>query len=194
MNYTAYHDLFDEILTESNPVAPYDNEEFQDVVKMNQIRMKRWDANLTLSNELIGKLRELDAKQHWIIITEPWCLEAAHMVPFLVKMAEAGEFISYELQLRDSEPLLISSYLTNGAKAIPIMIVRDEYGNDLFVWGPRPEAAQIFRDSLSAANKDLKDIKKALLLWYNADKGRSLNAEILRHYEHVKASAPVLSH
>jgi hypothetical protein len=97
-------------------------------------------------------------------------------------MAEASEFISYELQLRDSAPFLISSYLTNGTKGIPKMIVRDENNNDLFIWGPRPGEAQAFRDELSAANTDSETIKQALQHWYNTDKGKSLNTEILQHY------------
>ncbi len=182
MNYKQYQDLFDEILNQSVPSTPYDNKQYLEYVKMNQVRMKRWDKTLRLSEELLDQLQRMNKKQHWIIITEPWCMEAAHLVPFLIKMAEESDFISYDLQLRDREPFLISSYLTNGAKGIPKMIVRDEYNNDLFIWGPRPGEAQAFRDHLSAANTDSEAIKYALHQWYNTDRGKSLNTEILQHY------------
>jgi hypothetical protein len=182
MNYKQYQDLFDGILNESFPSSPYDDKQYVEYAKLNQARMKRWDKTLQLSEELLAKLKSINKKQHWIIITEPWCGEAPHIIPFLIKMAEASEFISYELQLRDSEPFLISSYLTNGTKGIPKMIVRDENNNDLFIWGPRPVEAQAFRDELSAANTDSEAIKRALQQWYNIDKGKSLNTEILQHY------------
>ncbi len=62
------------------------------------------------------------------------------------------------------------------------LIARDENNNDLFIWGPRPAEAQAFRDNLSAANTDSEAITQALQHWYNTDKGKSLNTEILQHY------------
>ncbi len=181
MNYKQYHNLFDEILNQSFPFSPYDKMQYLEYVKLNQARMKRWDKTLQLSEELLAQLKRIHKKQHWIIIAEPWCIEAAHLVPFLIKMAQESDFISYDLQLRDSEPFLISSYLTNGAKGIPKMVVRDENNNDLFIWGPRPAEAQVFRDNLSAANTDSETIKNALQQWYDTDRGKSLNTEILQH-------------
>lgn len=182
MNYKQYHDLFDKILQQSTPTPPYDKNSYLEIVKLNQARMKTWDNTLELSEELLAELKKVDKKQHWILIAEPWCLEASHILPFLVKMAQESEFITYDIQLRDSEPFLIYAYLTNGTKGIPKMVVRDENDNDLFVWGPRPAKAQAFRDHLSAANSTSDTIKQALLQWYKADKGKSLNTEILHHY------------
>ncbi len=182
MNYKEYQELFDVILNGSFTASPYDSEEYVEYVKLNQARMRRWDKTLQLSDELLTKIKRINKKQHWIIVTEPWCGEAAHIVPFLIKMAKESEFISYDVQLRDSEPFLISSYLSNGTKGIPKMIVRDESNNDLFIWGPRPQEAQLYRDNLSAANTELEAIKQALQQWYNKDKGQSLTKEILNHY------------
>lgn len=182
MNYKQYQDLFEEILHQPVPTPPYDKISYRENVKLNRARMKTWDNTLELSEELLSELKMLHKKQHWIMIVEPWCIEAANILPFLIKMAEESKFISYEIQLRDSEPFMINTYLTNGAKAIPKMVVRDENDNDLFVWGPRPAEAQAFRDRLSAANSSSDTIKQALLQWYNADKGKSLNTEILHHY------------
>jgi hypothetical protein len=100
MNYKQYQNLFDGILNQSFSSSPYDKKQFVEYVKQNQACMKRWDKTLQLSEELLAQLKRINKKQHWIIITEPWCGEAPHIVPFLIKMAEASEFISYELQLR----------------------------------------------------------------------------------------------
>lgn len=188
MNYKQYQHQFEQILGHSSPTPPYDKSSYIEIVNQNLRRMKKWDNTLELSEELVAELKKIDKKQHWIMIAEPWCLEASHILPFLVKMAEESECISYDIQLRDSEPFLINAYLTNGTKGIPKMVVRDEDDSDLFVWGPRPAKAQTFRDELVDNNLTSETIKQALLQWYSADKGKSLNTEILQHYQYAMLS------
>lgn len=86
--------------------------------------------------------------------------------------------ITYDLQLRDSEPFLIEDYLTNGGKAIPKLISRDENGNDLFVWGPRPAGAQELMNRLKEENAEFETIKIELQNWYNHDKGKQIQSEL----------------
>lgn len=176
MNYAHYQQLFDDILNSSNPQPPYDKESYLQYTKLNQSRMKRWDKHGELSAEVIAALQNISAPQHWIIITEPWCGDAAHCVPFLIRMTEQNPLITYELQLRDSAPFLIESYLTNGSKSIPKLIARDANGNDLFIWGPRPAGAEAVR--LQLKDEDFETLKIGLQNWYNADKGKEICAEI----------------
>jgi hypothetical protein len=140
--------------------------------------MNRWLKTMQMDAELVYMLKNLDERQHWIIIIEPWCGDVAHTLPFLVRLAKGSPMISYDLQLRDSEPFLINAYLTNGTKSIPKLIARDESGKDLFTWGARPKAAQQFADSLKAANMDFETIKLHLQNWYNEDRGRSLQQDL----------------
>ncbi|HET8886941.1 MAG TPA: thioredoxin family protein [Salinimicrobium sp.] len=183
MNYAAYKNLFEAILNSENPPSPYDQAEYIVYTKMNFSRMKRWEKTMKLDEELVNKLKNLDQKQHWIIIVEPWCGDAAHILPFLVNLAETSENITYDLQLRDSEPFLINSYLTNGGKSIPKLIARDENGNDIFTWGPRPEKAQVLMQMLKEADAEFEKIKLELQTWYNKDKGKSLFLELLEFYK-----------
>ncbi|MBL7737291.1 MAG: thioredoxin family protein [Chitinophagaceae bacterium] len=183
MDYIEYKRLFDAILESTNPAPPYDNDMYLDYTRLNRSRMKRWDKQLALDEELVSRLKKIDAPQHWIIITEPWCGDAAHLVPFLIRMAEQNEYISYDLQLRDSAPFLIERYLTAGAKSIPKLIVRNESGNDIFSWGPRPSGAQELMKKMQADNADFETIKIGLQNWYNADKGRALCREIIEYFK-----------
>src|SRR5690606_8575575 len=98
------------------------------------------------------------------------------------RLAEQNNLISYDIQLRDSEPFLIDSYLTNGTKSIPQFIVRDENGKDLLVWGPRPKGAQELMDRMKADNANFETTKIALQHWYNEDKGVSLCKELIQHF------------
>lgn len=182
MNYQEYLDLFKDILNSKDPQPPYDQAEYIVYTKTNLARMRRWEKTMKLDDKLVNKLQHLDQKQHWIIILEPWCGDAAHILPFLVRLANSSEKISYELQLRDSEPFLINSYLTNGGKSIPKLIVRDEAGKDLFTWGPRPKEAQVLVSKLKESNADFEKIKLELQTWYNKNKGTSFFKELGEFY------------
>lgn len=178
MTYSEYTTLFHAILSSDTPVAPYDNPDYLNYTKLNESRQRRWDKKGELSNETIQLISSIDKAQHWIIISEPWCGDASHCVPFLVKMAEINPKITYEIQLRDSEPFLIDDYLTNGGKAIPKLIARDSEGNDLFVWGPRPQRAQKLFVGLKEKNVSFEELKVALQEWYNENKGQDIQIEI----------------
>src|ERR1700749_385479 len=161
MNYDEYQRLFDIILDTDNRAHPYDDEGYLNYTKLNRSRMMRWEKQLKLNDHLLYKLKAINAPQHWIIITEPWCGDAAHIVPFLIQMATENKHISYDIMLRDTEPFLIESYLTNGTKGIPKLIVRDEFGADIFNWGPRPKPAQLLLNELKATQTDFESIKIA---------------------------------
>lgn len=178
MNFEEYHALFSQILTSTKVEAPYDDPEYLNYTKLNKSRQKRWAKNGVILEETKIVFSNLSTKQHWIIISEPWCGDASHIVAFLVKMAELNPMISYEIQLRDSAPFLIEKYLTNGTKAIPKLIIRDENGNDRAVWGPRPEKAQNMFLSLKEANIEKTEQKIALQNWYNEDEGVAIQKEV----------------
>lgn len=179
MSFAEYQKIFDEILTGNNTNAPYDDEHFLDYTKLNATRMNRWMKHGVLLPETISTIQSIDENQQWILITEPWCGDAAHNVPFIVKMTELNPKIHLEIQLRDSEDSEIDNYLTNGGKSIPKLIIRNEHGIDLHVWGPRPSQCQELFIELKISNADFDQQKIALQNWYNLDKGVSLQREIV---------------
>src|SRR5690606_37230624 len=105
---------------------------------------------------------------HWFVITEPWCGDAAHSVPFIQLAAQLNPLITVEYELRDSEPFRINDYLTGGSKSIPKLIIRDDQGNDLATWGPRPVECQKLFDQLKIDQADFETQKTSLQHWYNA--------------------------
>lgn len=178
MNFTAYSTLFDRILSGEHTQSPYDDPSYMDYTKLNASRQSRWTKKGELLPEAIDAIRQITSPQHWIIITEPWCGDAAHNVPFLIKLAELNPLISVDIQLRDQEPFLINDYLTNGGKSIPKLIVRDTAGTDLFTWGPRPEPAQELMLKMKQEALSAEEQKIRLQNWYNEDKGALLQKEI----------------
>jgi hypothetical protein len=180
MTFQEYLDYFQTIIDKTNDeqVAPYDNPDHVEYTRMNWTRMNRWIKTGKLQDELIAKVKGIKEPQNWIVITEPWCGDAAHSVPFIHLLSQFNPLINVQYVLRDSEPLRINDYLTNGTKSIPKVIFRNAEGQDLAVWGPRPAGCQEVYAKLLAEKADFDTIKTEIQKWYNADKGVELQEEI----------------
>lgn len=178
MNWTTYLQQFDDILGAEKPMPPYDDPFYFDYVKMNYTRMKRWMKKSQITEENAATIRSIGEAQRWVVITEPWCGDAAHIVPILFQLSELNDRITFEIQLRDSESE-IDNYLTGTSKSIPILIVRNEAGNDLFVWGPRSKPGTELFKSLTESGADFEATKLALQNFYNADKSMSTQNEVV---------------
>jgi hypothetical protein len=180
MKFREYLTDFEAIINtpDENQKAPYDNPDYIDYTKLNWARMNRWLKTGKLSDELKKTVRQIKSPQKWIVITEPWCGDAAHSVPFIELASRENPLIEVSYELRDSEPFRIEQYLTNGTKSIPKLIVRDGEGKDLGVWGPRPKACQELYRELTAQKADFHTAKNALQKWYNTNKGRDIQEEL----------------
>ena len=178
MTWQEYVQYFEQILSGTTPKPPYNEEEYFHYTKMNWSRSNRWLKNSPLTAETIQAIKKINERQHWVLITEPWCGDAAHIVPVIYQMAVLNPNIDLEIQLRDSGSE-IDKYLTKGSKSIPILIVRNTEGKDLFVWGPRPVGANIVFDELKKNEADFETIKLALQNFYNKDKAKETQQEIV---------------
>ena len=179
MTFQEYLDYFEQILASPEDFDPYGNTDYFNYAKLNWSRMNRWlkrfEPNEAVKN-LIGGITE---SQHWIVITEPWCGDAAHSVPQLYQIVKNNPNIDFEIQLRDQEPFLIEDYLTNGGKSIPKLVIRNEVGHDKVIWGPRPQPLQDIYLQMKAEEKPFEEIKEVIQKWYNDDKGEELQRELL---------------
>ena len=179
MTFKDYQQTFDEVLAGKLLHSPYDDPHFLEYTKLNFSRQNRCIKKGEILSESIAAINSISTKQTWVIIAEPWCGDAAHCVPFIVKLAELNPLITLEIQLRDSENSEIENYLTNGVKSIPRLIIRDGNNTDLFVWGPRPEPATILFLESKAQQLSVVDQKVVLQNWYNKDIGQTIQKEIV---------------
>lgn len=180
-----YTDLFDQILSGDYREGLYEKEEYLNYVKMNQTRMKRWKKTLLIPDELKQQIKKISEPQTWTVITEPWCGDAAHNIPFIIALAECNPRIELRFVLRDVFPEWIENYLTNGGKSIPKVIARNEKGSDLFTWGPRPMEAQQLLINLKEKSAPQQEIMTRLQNWYNQNQGVDLFiewAQLLKPY------------
>lgn len=181
MTFQEYQEFFESILSKSTgvQVAPYNDPEYLEYTKLNWSRMNRWLKTGKLSEEIKSIVKNINQPQHWIIITEPWCGDAAHCVPFIELLSRENPLITTVYELRDSEPFRIEQYLTNGTKSIPKLIIRNDKNTDLAVWGPRPVACQSVHDRLKKENVPLDKIKVEIQNWYNENKGVEIQNELM---------------
>jgi len=180
MTFTSYLNYFKNIVENSNETLPdiYQNPEFLEYTKLNWSRTNRWLKTGKLTLETTQKLKKIQDQQNWIVITEPWCGDASHIIPFIELMAKENSLISVEYELRDQPPFRINDYLVNGGKSIPILILQDKDKTDFGVFGPRPKQCQQLYLTEKEKGADLEQLKIALQKWYNADRGIQIQEEI----------------
>lgn len=179
ISWEEYINQFKEILNAEQPQAPYDNPEYLEYTKLNGSRLNRWMKTGKINEELTSVIKSISEKQTWYIITEAWCGDAAHILPFLYKMGELNDNIELKIVLRDTEPLMIDDYLTNGGKSIPKIVIRNAEEEDLHVWGPRPAETQKLYQKLKDEEADFETQKIELQKWYNTDKGNEIQKEFI---------------
>ena len=188
MNWNTYNSLFENILSKENTAAPYDKEAYFNYTSLNFSRQNRWFKRGVLTEELKTQIESISEEQQWILITEPWCGDAAHINPFIKMASELNDKVDLKINLRDGEDSLIQEYLTNGVSmSIPILVVRDKDDQDLFVWGPRPKDAQALLMSHKTDDSKTNDEKKIeFQAWYNKNKGADIQSELLEKFKSLR--------
>lgn len=179
MTFQEYLDYFEQILASPEEYDPYGNEEYLNYTKLNWSRMNRWLKRFEPSDAMKNLIASMTEPQHWIVITEPWCGDAAHSVAQLYQIVKNNPNIDFEIQLRDKDPFLIEDYLTNGSKSIPKLIIRNDVGHDKVIWGPRPQKLQDLFIQMKEEGRSFEEIKELTQKWYNEDKGIELQKELL---------------
>jgi len=178
MTFQTYLEQFEQILNSSNPQAPYDNPDYFNYTKLNWSRMNRWMKKGEILPHVKEKIQSIKETQQWIVITEPWCGDASHIVPFIQMMADLNPLIHIDFELRDAEPNRILDYLTNGGKAIPKLIIKNSEGKDLATWGPRPAECQQLYKEMHESKAPFEEVKIKLQNWYNEHHGVEIQEEI----------------
>ena len=178
MKHSEFEKLFDEVTGGEMPGGRYANPRMFEYTKHNRERYIRLLKSLDLGQDLMETLKKISKPQHWIVITEPWCGDCSQSLPFIARMTEQNALINFEVELRDSEPYTIENYWTDGKRAIPKLIVRNEDGNDLFTWGSRPQEVQKLFLQMKADKVPFDILNPRMQQWYRDDNGQSLCQEV----------------
>ena len=179
MTFQEYLDYFEQILASPKDFDPYQDEDYLNFTKLNWARMNRWLKRFEPNDAVKNLISSITEPQHWILITEPWCGDAAHTAAQLYQIVRNNPNIDFDIELRDSAPFLIDDYLTDGSKSIPKLVIRNDVGHDKLIWGPRPAKLQELFVQLKSEGKGMEEIKEIVQKWYNDDKGQALQEELV---------------
>lgn len=180
MSYKEYRDLVKQLTEEGSTSGNEKTEALINYTKLNDRRMKRWDKTLKVSEEIQTKIKEFSTPITWLIITESWCGDAAHVIPALNKVAEMNSNIKIKVVLRDENLELMDMFLTNGGRAIAkVIMIDDETGGVINTYGPRPSEATSYVNRFKAKYGTLTpEFKEDLQHWYNDNKGQNVIEDV----------------
>lgn len=178
-SYNDYKVLMDELVKEGKTSGPQQSEALTNYSRMNDQRMKRLDKKAHLDEELISKLRSLSGNYGWLVLTEAWCGDAANNIPLMNKMAEQTPNIQLRFLLRDEHPGLMDEFLTDGTRAIPLLIAINLDNFEVVgTWGPRPEPAQeMVRTYKEQQHISRKELSENIQKWYLQDRHHTIEQE-----------------
>ena len=176
MSYEVYRNLVKQLADENSTTGLEKTEALTNYTKLNDRRMKRWDKMIKVSDENKAQIKSFKVSMTWLIITESWCGDAAHVIPALNKISELNPGIDIKIVLRDENLELMDSFLTNGGRAIAkVIIIDNATGNVVNTYGPRPTDATHLVSRYKAKRGQLTpEFKEDLQRWYNGDKGQNI--------------------
>jgi thioredoxin-like negative regulator of GroEL len=181
--YPEYVDYVQKLYNECKVTGSEQSKEKLEATKINLSRMNRIYKTTHIDEKIINCMNTKNAEQNWILIVEGWCGDSAQVTLIIAKLADAfKDKINLKLILRDENEEFMNHFLTNGARAIPKLIVFDkDFKKVIATWGARPEKIQKmvidYKNSTDHFDKD--QFNKALHTWYAKDKGQSMFEDLL---------------
>lgn len=189
-SYPEYLLFFESLVNQGSTTGSNPSESLVHYIKLNWSRAKRVDKTFKPLEETTDFLRNLSKSLKFKIITEPWCGDAAQVIPAIAGMAKISDKIETEVVLRDENEALINRFLTNGGQSIPITVIVDKNtGEELGHWGPRPTAAQKMVLEYKAIPEESRpsydEFVQKVQQWYNKDKTVSIQQEFIQKLKEV---------
>lgn len=175
ISYQEYRDLVSKLVEEESTTGPEKTDALVNYTMLNDRRMKRWDKTIKVTEDTKERLNHFKEKATWLVITESWCGDAAHVMPVISKIADLNKNIDFKVVLRDENNDLMDAFLTNGNRSIPKLIMIDDATGDVInTYGPRPsDATKLVNDYKAEHGKLTPEFKEDLQRWYNIDKGQN---------------------
>ncbi len=141
-------------------------------------RMQRVDKTYHTAAELTETLASKKFGGKILIISEGWCGDAAMIIPVIHRFFEGKNEV--QITYRDQNNL-IDSYLTNGAKSIPMVLILDENNEVISHWGPRPKSGMqlLEKHKANPETYDAEEFHNDLQIYYTKNKGLDIITELL---------------
>ncbi|WP_460220680.1 thioredoxin family protein [Psychroserpens sp. MEBiC05023] len=181
ISYEDYRTLVRQLVEDESTSGHEKTEALVNYTMLNDRRMKRWDKTIKISDDIKARVSNFKGNITWLVITESWCGDAAHVIPVLNKIAEFSENITLKLVFRDENEALMDQFLTNGGRAIAKLIMIDNTSDEVVnTFGPRPsEATQMVNNYKAEHGTLTPEFKEDLQGWYNKNKGQNIISDLM---------------
>lgn len=181
LTYEVYRNLMERLAEANSTTGEVPSEERIAYTKLNLQRMRRVEKQFRLLPALQELFSDFRPNWRWLVLIESWCGDGAQLLPAIAAIANGVSSISLELLLRDQNPHLMDTCLTNGSRSIPKLICFDADTNErIFTWGPRPAAIQEQFLRYKADNPHAEDAAVQLHTWYAKDRSAALQQDLLQ--------------
>lgn len=138
-----------------------------------------------LPEDLVARAKAVPGRWHFLVLSADWCIDAAHTIPVLARLAEEVPGFDLRLLDRDQHLALMDEHLSGGtARSIPVVLVLDAGLTEWAWWGSRPAPLQAWyktEGQMMDADERYKHVRK----WYIRDKGRTTLEEVIALLEHA---------
>lgn len=138
-SYGTYRNDVKQLVEDKSTSGNLQSEALINYTMLNDRRMNRWDKTIKVPADISGRINEVNEKMTWLVLTESWCGDAAHLMPAMNKLAELNDNIDLKVVLRDDNSDLMDEFLTEGSRSIPKLIMIDNTNGEVVnTYGPRP--------------------------------------------------------
>jgi len=142
----------------------------------------------TLTAEQLARAATLPGTWHLLVLLEDWCGDAVNSVPVIQRLADANPNITLRVLERDRNLDLMDAHLTNGARAIPLVIAYDADFVERGHWGARPAPLQQWVRE-HGMQLDKEERYKQVRTWYVRDRGATIAEEMLTLLERAAGNS-----
>lgn len=181
-SFDEYLALTTQLVAERRTTGPNQSEAYVHYTELNLQRMQRLVRTVEITAELAAAVQAIETPQTWLVLTEPWCGDAAQNIPVIAKAAAFNPLITLRFILRDDNLDLMDQHLTDGGRGIPKLLIIDPRSEAvLTTWGPRPKGAQdmVIAYKHMENKPPYEEFVVELQKWYAKDKTQSCQQELL---------------
>jgi hypothetical protein len=141
-----------------------------------------------ISPDLAERVRILGGSWNLLALNEDWCGDSVNILPYVAKLADASDNLSFRIVRRDENLDIMDRHLTGTSRSIPVLILLNEDFNECGWWGPRPAELQkwVIEEGLKLPREERY---KQVRTWYARDRGETTMREIVGKLEACMRSA-----
>ncbi|MFK7845946.1 MAG: thioredoxin family protein [Rhodothermales bacterium] len=147
--------------------------------KYNAERAGRVVEAYQMDQKLEKLIDSVASEQHWMVLTEDWCVDSAYALPIISNAASRNRYINMRILLRDENLDIMDQYLTDGGRSIPKLVVFGADGTELYQWGPRPQSLKQQREIWKADGVEGPMLSQKGAEWYDAGGWRDVETELI---------------